>query len=77
MHQRRPAIPHLPSGIKEHDLRSTYAALVYHVYMCPDTFARTAMKILGHASLKESLSYNNVRIEGADELRLALGPLEI
>lgn len=77
LHQRKAVVPHLPTDIKEHDLRSIYAALVWHIYSCPDTFARTAMKILGHTSLKESLSYNNVRIEGADELRVVLGPLEI
>ena len=70
---QKPAIRGLPRGIKEHDLRSMYAAFAFHCYDCRDTFARTAMHILGHSTLQESLSYNNVRLENADALRKAFG----
>ena len=56
-----------------HDLRSAYAALVFELFECEHTFARTAMRILGHESLRESLSYNNVRIRRVPQG--ALGPL--
>ena len=63
---KQQVIPGLPREIKEHDLRSMYASYVFACYDCKDTFARTAMRVLGHESLHESLSYNNVRLVNAE-----------
>ena len=73
----RNALPGAPAGIHVHDLRSTYLAAVYELYRCPHTLARTAMHVLGHETLRESLSYNNVRLEGVGELRGSLGELYV
>jgi len=58
-----------------HDLRSAYVALVDHVYQCPFTFNRLAMRILGHDCLTESLCYNHVKLAGGS--RGSLGPLRL
>ena len=74
----RCALPGAPPGIHVHDLRSTYLAAVYLMYRCPHTLARTGMHVLGHETLREHLSYNNVRLEGVlDELRGSLGALYV
>jgi hypothetical protein len=67
------ALPGAPEGIHPHDLRSVYVALVYELFESPYTLARTAMAILGHTQLGESLSYSNVRVHNAQ--RGVLGAL--
>jgi len=59
-----------------HSLRAIYAALVYEMYACSHQFCYTAMKVLGHAHLSESLAYSYVRVLGVDGYRGALGPLQ-
>ena len=48
-----------PIAKNVHQLRSIYAAFVYHLYLCNTTFNKACMKILGHDDLCVSLSYNN------------------
>ena len=71
----KPVVRGLPIGIKEHDLRSIYASYVYHCFQADNTFARTIMSVLGHTTLKDSLSYNNVKLERAESLTAAFGSL--
>lgn len=59
--------------MKPHDLRSLYMSFVFELYHCSTTFARCAMRCLGHTSLSESHSYSNVRLEGCEPLTNALG----
>lgn len=59
----------------DHDLRALYAALVYLLYDCSESYCRTTMRVLVHATLQESLSYSHIRLEGGELLRGALGPL--
>ena len=56
------ALEGLPPGCHPHDLRAAYAAYVVALFECEHTFARTAMTVLGHETLRESLSYNHVRL---------------
>ena len=74
---QRKALPGAPDGIHIHDLRSLFLAAVYLLYECPFTLARTAMLVLGHETLQEHLSYNNVRLEGVGALKGSLGPLDV
>ena len=61
-----------------HTLRSIYVAYVYHCFQClPYTLAKTAMVVLGHESLKDSLSYNAIELRNVDELRNVFGALVV
>jgi hypothetical protein len=73
---RLPLYGEKPKACHAHSLRSIYAAYVFELYSCPDTFNRTCMRVLGHTSLAESLSYNAVRLGQMDTHRGgAYGPL--
>ena len=61
----------------DHKCRAIYAAMVYVMFECPQTFNMTAMKVLGHRDLADSLSYSDVRLEGCDSIRGAHGPLQL
>ena len=71
----KPVIPGLPTGINEHTLRSMYAAYVYQCFQCHASFARTAMGVLGHEALQDSLAYSNVKLNGAEALCGSFGPM--
>ena len=73
----RNALPGAPEGIHIHDLRSAYLASIYEMYDCPYTLARTGMLVLGHTTLAEHLSYNNVRLENVGALKGSLGALDV
>jgi len=73
----KPVIHGLSAGITEHDLRSMYAAYVYHCYRCKDSFARTIMQVLGHTALQDSLAYCNVKLEDSGDLYRAFGSLAV
>ena len=66
----------LPLGLHAHDLRCIYVALVFHCYRCPASFLRTIMKVLGHETMKDSMPYATVRIEG-EGWRGAFGSLTV
>ncbi len=68
-------VPHLPETCHAHDCRAIYSALVYHAFVSPYSAPRTAMLVLGHHDLEQSLSYGAVRLEKCDALRGAFGPL--
>ena len=69
------ALTGAPAGIHTHDLRTTYVAFVWLAFTSPWSFSRTCCRILGHDSMQESLSYQNVRLDGAGALQGSLGPL--
>lgn len=69
LHTSYPMFQHL------HVFRSFYISAVYEMYETDITFARCAMLCLGHDSLKESLAYNNVRIEDFNHHRKIFGKL--
>ena len=71
----RGALRGAPDGIHIHDLRTAYFAYVWELFASPWSFSRTCCRVLGHETMQESLSYQNVRLEGAGELRGSLGPL--
>ena len=60
---------------KVHDLRAIYAAFVFALYDCDESFNRAAMRACLHDSLSESLSYSHVRLDGTEGLHDCLGPL--
>ena len=60
---------------KVHDLRAIYAAYVFALYECDESFNRAAMRACLHDSLSESLSYSHVRLDGTEGLHDCLGPL--
>ena len=60
---------------KVHDLRAVYAAFVFALYECDESFNRTAMRACLHDTLSESLSYSHVRLDGTEGLHDCLGPL--
>lgn len=60
---------------KVHDLRALYAAFVFALYECDESFNRAAMRACLHDSLSESLSYSHVRLDGTEGLHDCLGPL--
>ena len=60
---------------KVHDLRAIYAAFVFALYECDESFNRAAMRACLHDSLSESLSYSHVRLDGTEGLHDCLGPL--
>lgn len=60
-----------------HVFRSFYISAVYQMYQLNVTFARCAMLCLGHDDLKESLSYNNVKLENFERHALILGYWDI
>ena len=72
---KRGVLPFMTKGAHIHDLRATYASLVFEMFECKCTFQRTAMDILGHCEIADSLSYGHVRIENGEELRNTLGPV--
>lgn len=74
---QRDALPGAPSGIHTHDLRSVYLAATFAMFNSPYTLARTGMLVLGHETLREHLSYNNVRLRGVGALEGSLGPLHV
>lgn len=59
-----------------HVLRSFYASAVFEAYTVNATFARCAMQCLGHETLQESLSYNNVVLRDFETHRGTMGDLE-
>ena len=59
----------------DHDLRALFAAFVYLIYDCSESYCRTVMRVLLHTTLQESLSYSHIRLEGGELLRGTLGPL--
>jgi hypothetical protein len=59
-----------------HSLRAIYAALVYELFASSHQFCYTAMRILGHSHLQESLPYSYVRVLGVDGVRGVFGPLQ-
>jgi hypothetical protein len=64
-----PALHHV------HVLRSVYISAVVEAFVSPHTFARTAMLCLGHATLAESLAYNNVSLRDFERHRDRYGAL--
>ena len=64
-----------PEDIHIHDLRTTYFAFVWEMFVSPWSFSRTCCRVLGHETMQESLSYQNVRLEMVGEMRGSLGPL--
>jgi len=63
------------SGLSPHDLRALYGAYVGTMFTCNVSFNRLLMRVLGHQSLDESLSYNHWKLHDSDGLRGVLGPL--
>ena len=59
-----------------HMLRSFYIAFVYETFDVPTTFAKCAMMCLGHESLNESLSYNDVKVQDFERHKGIMGPLQ-
>ena len=60
---------------KVHDFRGMYAAFIFAMYQCDESFNRTAMRVCLHDTLSESLSYSHVRLDCTEGLRDCLGPL--
>lgn len=67
-------IPFMPR-CKLHDHRAACCSLVFVLFDCPNTFARTVCEIIGHESIQESLSYNHVRLKGVGQMDNSLGSL--
>jgi hypothetical protein len=75
-HRRlKAALGLLPFVSCVHQLRSVYAAFVYHLYACDATFNRAAMRFLLHEKLEVSLSYNAVELHDVGVARGCLGAL--
>ena len=66
-----PGVP--PCNI--HKLRSVYNAMVNVLWTSPVSGPRTAMRILGHCTLHDSLHYSSIRLDGLDGLRGSRGNL--
>lgn len=60
---------------KVHDVRAIYAAFVFVMYDCGESFNRAAMRACLHDTLSESLSYSHVRLHGTEGLGECLGLL--
>ena len=71
------ALPGFPTTARLHDLRATYVAAVGALFVSPASAPRTAMKILGHEALQDSLAYSHVRLEGVGALAASHGPLHL
>ena len=69
-------IPFMPR-CKPHVHRAAYCSLVFMLFDCPNTFARTVCEIIGHESIQESLSYNHVRLKGVGQMDHSLGSLSL
>ena len=61
----------------DHDLRAIYSAFCYILFDCTESYCRTAMRILLHTTLVESLSYSHVRLDGGELLEGTLGLLRV
>ena len=57
--------------------KKLYAAMVYVMFECPQTFNMTCMRVLGHRDIQDSLSYSDLRLEGCDAIRGVHGPLQL
>ena len=58
-----------------HDFRALYASAIWELYASDSAFNRVLMKVLGHVSLSDSLSYIHVRLDGCEAMRRTFGPL--
>ena len=65
----------VPITAHVHDCRSVYVAAVCQLFIPPVSLPRVAMKILGHDTLMDSLSYSSAKAENVGDLRHSLGPL--
>ena len=70
-------LPSIPTCATIHFLRTVYITLVYHVYVSPWSSGFTCCKCLGHASMEESLHYQNCRLVNVDSVKGGMGPLVI
>ena len=68
------ALPGLPC-ICIHKLRSVYNAAVSELFISNVSPPRTAMRILGHTTLEDSLHYSSARLDGLSALRASCGTL--
>ena len=57
---------HEEKNVSIHKLRAIYLAYVYQLFDCPCSDHLLGMKILGHCTVEDSLSYKNVRLENCD-----------
>ena len=64
--------PQLSKG-RAHDLRAMYARMVYQAFDWQASFNFVTMRMLGHDTLEQSLSYNTVEVKN---LELSLGKFE-
>ena len=71
------ALPGMPSGCHVHDLRATYVAAVGTLFVPPVSLPRMAMRVLGHETLQDSLSYSHVRLEGVGAMAGSMGALHL
>lgn len=69
-------IPGLPR-CTVHTLRSVYATYVHEIFLSPFSFNKTGQMALHHATLKESLHYNAIRLEGLGSHRHSKGTLHL
>ena len=50
---------------------------MYELFVPPSAFSNVAMRILGHETMMDSMSYANVRLEGLGSMRGSFGPLQL
>ena len=67
----------LPSTSHVHDCRSVYVAAVVELFVPTVTLPRVAMRILGHDTLLDSLSYSSAKAINVGDLHHSLGPLHL
>lgn len=65
----------VPADATNHSLRSIYVAFVFELFVPSSAFPNVAMKVLGHETMVDSMSYANVRLDGLANLRGSYGPL--
>ena len=68
-------LPGVPITAHVHDCRSVYVAAVCQLFIPPVSLPRVAMKVLGHDTLMDSLSYSSAKADNVCGLRHSLGPL--
>lgn len=69
------AMPLLPKCKEVKDLRAMYASFIYLLYESPSTLAGTCLTALVHTALKDSLSYNHIKVADDPSLRGKCGKL--
>ena len=63
-------LPGVPITAHVHDCRSMYVAAVCQLFTPPVSLPRVAMKILGHDTLMDSLSYSSAKADFSPPLRI-------